>query len=212
MVTDNAANIVAATRIIAWKHVPCFAHTLNLIVKEAPKADPAFVSIQKSDIVTFFHRSAKASDKLDEVQKQLKLPHHKLIQDVETRWNSTFYMFQCILQQHEAITTALRLLGRNTICLSCEDVESIKEAVSILDPFEIAITELNADKYVSISKLIPMARSLQHVTGVSDTSTSVMHLKEELVAQMCHRFTNIEGNPLLAVSTLLDPRLKKLAF
>ena len=57
-----------------------------------------------------------------------------------------------------------------------------------------------------------MAQSLQHVTGVSHTSTSVMHLKEELVAQMCHCFTNIKGNPLLAVSTLLDPRLKRLAF
>ena len=33
-----------------------------------------------------------------------------------------------------------------------------------------------------------------------------MHLKEELAAQMYHRFTNIEGNPLL------DPRLKKTAF
>ena len=158
LVTDNAANIVAATRIIAWKHVPCFAHTLNLIVKGALKADPAIVSIQKRcrDIVTFFHRSAKASDKLNEVHKQLKLPDHKLIQDVETRWNSTFYMFQRILEQHEAITTALCLLGRNTICLSCEDVESIKEPESILGPFEIGTTELSADKYVSISKLIPM--------------------------------------------------------
>ena len=56
LVTDNAANIVAATRIIAWKHVPCFAHILNLIVKEAPKADPAFVSMQKRcrDISYFF--------------------------------------------------------------------------------------------------------------------------------------------------------------
>ena len=96
LVTDNAANIVAATRIIAWKHVPCFAHTLNLIVKGALMADPAFVSIQKKmqGYSYYFHCSAKASDKLNEVQKQLKLPDHKLFQDVETRWNSTFYIFQ----------------------------------------------------------------------------------------------------------------------
>ena len=29
---------------------------------------------------------------------------------------------------------------------------------------------------------------------------------------MCRHFTNIEGNSLLAVSTLLDSRLKTLAF
>lgn len=33
IVTDNAANIVAATRKCNWRHVPCLAHTLNLIVQ-----------------------------------------------------------------------------------------------------------------------------------------------------------------------------------
>ncbi|XP_049782800.1 uncharacterized protein LOC126184454, partial [Schistocerca cancellata] len=31
-ISDNAANIVAAIRLTAWKHITCFAHTLNLIV------------------------------------------------------------------------------------------------------------------------------------------------------------------------------------
>jgi hypothetical protein len=33
VVCDNAANIVAAVRLTEWKHIPCFAHTLNLIVQ-----------------------------------------------------------------------------------------------------------------------------------------------------------------------------------
>ena len=39
VVTDNAANIVAAIRLNGWKHVPCFAHILNLIVQDALKDD-----------------------------------------------------------------------------------------------------------------------------------------------------------------------------
>ena len=39
MVTDNAANVVAAVRHTAWANVPCFAHTLNLVIYEAIKAD-----------------------------------------------------------------------------------------------------------------------------------------------------------------------------
>ena len=30
LVTDNASNAVAAARLTGWKHIPCFAHTLNL--------------------------------------------------------------------------------------------------------------------------------------------------------------------------------------
>ena len=37
-------------------------------------------------------------------------------------------------------------------------------------------------------------------------------LKQELIGQMQRRFVNMEGNLILAKSTLLDPRLKKMAF
>jgi hypothetical protein len=35
VVTDNAANITAAVRLTGFKHLPCFAHTLNLVVQQA---------------------------------------------------------------------------------------------------------------------------------------------------------------------------------
>jgi hypothetical protein len=30
---DNVASVVAAVQLTEWKHVPCFAHTLNLVVQ-----------------------------------------------------------------------------------------------------------------------------------------------------------------------------------
>ena len=69
MVTDNAANVVAAVRHTGWTHVPFFAHTLNLAVSEAIKADTKIHQLRKScrDIVSFFHHSVKASEKLKEI-------------------------------------------------------------------------------------------------------------------------------------------------
>ena len=69
MVTDNAANVVAAVRHTGWTHVPFFAHTLNLSVSEAIKADTKIHQLRKScrDIVSFFHHSVKASEKLKEI-------------------------------------------------------------------------------------------------------------------------------------------------
>ena len=64
IVADNAANVVANVRHTGWTHVPCFVHTLNLVVSEAIEADTKIHQLRKScrDIVSFFHHSVKASE------------------------------------------------------------------------------------------------------------------------------------------------------
>jgi hypothetical protein len=130
----------------------------------------------------------------------------------ETRWNSTFYMFERIVEQRGSVTTTLCLQSKGEMCLSNEDIELIKKVLDLLWPFEVATVEMSAEKFVSVSKIIPIARSLQLVTVGSSTTATTLPLKQELVAQMQHRFANIEANQTLAKSTLLDPHLKKLAF
>ena len=121
-----------------------------------------------------------------------------------------FYMFQRIDELQEAITTTLCLQERNEMCLSAADKEHLKKTIDVLQPFETATTEMSAEKYVSVSKIIPLPRSLQRITlGSSDVSEGI---KNQLVSQMRNCFVNMEGNVLLAKSTLLDPRFKKMGF
>lgn len=129
IVTDNAANMIAAARVCGLKQLSCFAHTLNLVVTDAIKANQDLLRVQQraKNVVTFFNHSTNASDRLGEVQRQLSFPQHKLIQDVATRWNSTFFMFERIVEQHECITTALCLSSRNDLCLENEDWGHHKE-------------------------------------------------------------------------------------
>lgn len=54
-------------------------------------------------IVTLFNHSGTAQEKLHFIQKDLNLSQHKLVQDVTTRWNSTYYMLQELMQQKRAI-------------------------------------------------------------------------------------------------------------
>ena len=46
--TDNASNMVAGVRLTGWKHLPCLAYTLNLIVCEAIKKDEACLLFKKN--------------------------------------------------------------------------------------------------------------------------------------------------------------------
>ena len=214
VVTDNANNMTGAIRLNHWKQLPCFAHTINLVVDSALKADPSVIEMRKAcrDIVSFFHKSTNASSKLIAVQKQMSKEEHKLIQEVETRWNSTFYMLERIVEQHEAITTALCLLDRSDLCIPTTVVTVMKELIDILRPFEAVTHEVSSDTYISASKIIPLARSLQKLSGRVTSNETVSKVGEELATQMRRRFLGMENNILLGSSTMLDPRFKKLAF
>ncbi|XP_054734583.1 uncharacterized protein LOC129242048 [Anastrepha obliqua] len=95
VVTDNGANIVKSIYNTFGKnhHIPCFAHTLNLICDSSlntPEVSNIITSCRA--IVTWFKRHVKANDNLRQLQisagisegKQLKL-----ILAVKTRRNST---------------------------------------------------------------------------------------------------------------------------
>ena len=161
--TDNAAAL--AVQLCGWRRIPCLAHTINLVVKAAILACDAEVEVQKKVkcIVSYFHRSVKASDELKKVQSQISVPEHKLLQEVETRWNSTFYMLERYIEQHCAITTTLCLLNQNSMCITNDELKIAEAMIKSLKPFEAATRELCTEKYLSISKVIPIVRQLQGV-------------------------------------------------
>ncbi len=57
VVTDNTANMVKAVDLdFSKKHIPCFAHTLNLVAQN--------LITKFKDIVTWFKQSNKVSNEL----------------------------------------------------------------------------------------------------------------------------------------------------
>ncbi|KAK3891023.1 hypothetical protein Pcinc_005057 [Petrolisthes cinctipes] len=144
---DNSANIVAAvTKFMHAKHVPCFAHTLNLVVHDSIKHTEEIKSVQEKIklIVSYFHHSVKATDKLSEVQEQTGVQQKKLIIDVDTRWNSTYYTMERFLEQHEVTTTTLCLLGKSNMCFNGDELEVVRYAVTLLEPIEEATREMSS--------------------------------------------------------------------
>lgn len=81
VVTDNGANMVAAVHKAGWAHYPCFAHTINLVVKDSIKTLPELLDIQHrcSAIVSFFspqHKSNRKAQRNTETTKVSRAQTH----------------------------------------------------------------------------------------------------------------------------------------
>ena len=212
VISDSASNIKRAIRLGNWNHIACFAHSINinLIVSTSIQKDLQLAEqVNKiKNIVTFFHKSVKATESLTINQNHLSLPNHKLIQQVDTQWNSVFCMIERYLEQYEAITTTL---CSNDLLISRNQNSMLKEIVNILQPFEAVTRELSSEKYTSASKIIPVSKALQRLTS-SQMDQNDYLLTQNIISDMKIWFLNIEEHELLAPATLLDPRFKKLAF
>lgn len=57
LVSANASNMLGAAKFTGWKHLPCFAHTLNLVVTSSIARNEELSKVirkVKKKIVTFF--------------------------------------------------------------------------------------------------------------------------------------------------------------
>ena len=106
VVRDNGSNFVAGLRDAAIPSFGCLAHTLQLVVKDSCLAQPVVVDLtaKARKLVGHYKHSNITLQSLLRIEKQLGLSPKRLIQDEPTRWNTTFYMLQRLVELRVAIT------------------------------------------------------------------------------------------------------------
>ncbi|XP_063902930.1 E3 SUMO-protein ligase ZBED1-like [Zophobas morio] len=223
IVTDNGSNVVKGAYLCFGKkkHLPCFAHTLNLVVTNALKLTTHLSDIinKVKEIVAFFKHSTKATEELKSQQIQNGAPNNKtlkLIQQCETRWNSTYLMLQRFLLLATYISSVL-FNYKNPTMVNHDEIEILEEVVLILKPFQLLTTEISGEKYVTASKIIPLAHCLKLSLNRLDGSTEfgkelITNLGNEVQKRFYSEESFIERNEILAVATVIDPRFKKIHF
>ena len=219
LVSDNASNmIVAAKEFETELHVGCFAHTLNLACGRALKISSVAKLLGKMrNIVAFFHRSCLATKMLQEKQKLLQLPEHKLIIDVQTRWNSALDMLSRFLEQQPAVYAALTskdLRGKtNLTTLNESDISEAEELVIVLTPLKIATVALCEESVPTVSLIRPVMYKLEGFMAEKDDDTNLIkQVKKAVLTDLSGRYTDSHVQNRLTLASLIDPRFKLVPF
>jgi hypothetical protein len=168
IVSDNAANIVKACVDTFGKnrHINCCAHTLNLVPDKVFKErdEISFLLEKMRRIVKWFKHSVVGSDELRKLQRDRGIAEGsclKLIHDVSTRWNSTFYMVDRFIALSKDVSQILLSNSSSPQMLTALDMEIAKGLVELLKPLELVTRELSAEKFVTISKIIPIIHCME---------------------------------------------------
>lgn len=139
VVTDNAANMVKAMHDKFGKnrHIPCFAHTLNLVCENALKNTQGLDAIidKIRSIVVWFKRSVKASDQLRKAQTEAGKSEGKILKmilDVKTRWNSTYYMIERFILMSSIVSNILFSNIDAPTMITATEIEHLREICKLL--------------------------------------------------------------------------------
>ena len=147
VVHDNASNMVKAMSDALLPDLGCLAHTLQLVVNDGVLSQRAVI-----DMLAIARRSCLAYDHLRDIQRNLGLPQHRLVQDEPTRWNSTLHMLQRILEQKMAL--GAYATEHSIPQLTQNQLDLASKVVKVLAPIDEVTKSVSQDA-AAVSVVIP---------------------------------------------------------
>ena len=118
------------------------------------------------------------------------IPQHKLIQDVSTRWNLTYFRYEQLIRQRWTIYAVIHdeqvtPSSQRNLDLKTEQWDLLDQLVVVLKPLQIATTALSKDENISSSLIYPVVNGLvkNHLNHVSTDLPTIKRFKEILVRE-----------------------------
>jgi hypothetical protein len=141
----------------------------------------------------------------------------KLIQDVSTRWNSTYDMLDSICTNRDALKemfTHPENRALNNHALNENEFKFINEFCNLLHPLCEFTELLSGSNYITSSILYPVLFNLiyHQLTSMHLVNAQLIVLNLELRRSLIGRFTYILTDPMFLGATFLDYRFRKYEF
>lgn len=165
-------------------------------------------------VINFLHRSHIGAKVLKEKQEALTVPKHKLITDIETRWNSTYLMFECYFEQRVAIHATFmdkRLETHKSVYRDFKDSEVVKaeEFLETMKPFYEMTLAICSETNPTASLILPLLdKTLKRRELKDDDSDFSKQLKKAISDNLSKRYKDKNVRDYLLKCTAIDPRMK----
>ncbi|XP_071579132.1 E3 SUMO-protein ligase ZBED1-like [Temnothorax nylanderi] len=172
-------------------------------------------------IVSHFKHSNVAKYALQDKQEQLGLPTMSLLQSCKTRWNSSYFMLERLLQNRIPVMNVLTD-RRSTTASVAESLEIserewtlIEALLTLLKPLQLATTVLCGDNSSPVSMVRPvLQKTLQNHMQIRDEDDVMIKNAKEIIAnEITQRFDlTWTSNNITArqIASMMDPRFKDL--
>ncbi|KAL4130609.1 hypothetical protein QTP88_008030 [Uroleucon formosanum] len=219
MVTDYGSNMLKAVRNLNIPHVACFGHALNTAVSRIFNMDEIKDVVHKvKSIHNIFAHSWKAVREMGKIQEKFSLPNKKFPSYSKTRWWSMLELINIIIEQELGLTSFLRTYKNGTfknLSFQDSDIIVLKNLSSIIQPIREITDNLAGDSYVTGSAILPVISSLKsklsQITELNESEDTDINGRQ--IKKMYKTIIDIldqryQGNTLLVVCTVLDPRFK----
>ena len=229
IVTDNASNMNVAALESGISRVSCFSHSLQLAINDGLKQNEIAKTISVArKLVGHFNHSTLATNALRDYQVKMgaKQPL-KVMQDVITRWNSSYHMMQRLLDLRTAIYAVVhddnitKPSERTMLDIRERYWDIMQEVSPVLRPLAEATQLLTKDTEPTSGFVYKILHSLlPYLQTIGNDSAPVAEMKIRIRDSIMRRFSvNETGEPdesvlrsMLCMSAALDPRSKSLSF
>uniref|UniRef100_H2ZWC6 HAT C-terminal dimerisation domain-containing protein n=1 Tax=Latimeria chalumnae TaxID=7897 RepID=H2ZWC6_LATCH len=212
LLRDGGSNMVKVAADTKLSDTTCFLHSLHLVVKEGLLSQQAVSDIVSTSkrIVSHFKHSPIAKNRFKDIQAEIGLVQHFLLQEEPTRWNTCLYMLERLGEQRQAIMlySSEQDFGHN---LTAHQWQLLEKIIQILQPFEEATCLCSADS-ASISLVMPTIKMLTMSLNSIENDSGIKTMTETLLHEMDLCFSYYAKNPIYSMTTLLDPRFKNKFF
>ena len=146
------------------------------------------------------------------IQHELQCDKLRPVQDVSTRWNSTFYMIERLLQIKRSVTLfCAETDGMQNKTLTSNMWNLLASVKGLLEPVENLTKDLSSyDAFLSL--VIPAVLGLGLALQSDNRDSGLITMKSGLTDAVRERFEPLLTNTVATAATALDPRYKLTFF